>query len=50
MAMIVFVVWVVAWFIAVLWVFSVGEPEPREGFPFVTEVKWDSKTRYIFFY
>jgi len=45
-----FLLWVAAWIGAVLWVFSVGKPEPREGFEFMTEIKWDETTRYIFFY
>lgn len=49
-ALIFFVIWIICWFVAVLWVFSVGEPKPREELPFVTEIKWDDKTRYIFFY
>lgn len=32
-------------------VFSIGNPEPRDdGYPFLTEVKWDNLTRGAFFY
>jgi len=31
-------------------VYSIGEPYPREGYPFLTDVKWEDNTRYIMFY
>lgn len=48
--MIFFIIWVFAWLVAVMWVFSVGEPKPREGYPMVTEIAWSKETRYVFFY
>lgn len=42
--------WFVFWLFAVVYIWSVGTPGPRDGFPFVTEMKWDKSTRYIFFY
>lgn len=43
-------VWFLVWLLAAIYIFSVGTPEPREGYEFVTEVKWDDKTRWIFVY
>ena len=43
-------IWFVIWMGSAIFVFSVGTPEPREGFEFLTEVKWSEATRYIFFY
>lgn len=43
-------IWFFVWLLAAIYIFSVGEPVPREDYPFVTEVKWDEKTRYIFLY
>lgn len=48
--MVFFVIWVAAWLVAVMWVFSVGKPESREDYPMVTEIKWSKETRYVFFY
>merc|ERR1719272_2841976 len=49
-ALIAAVVWFAVWGVAVLWLFSCGTPEPREKFEFITEIKWDDKVRYMFFY
>lgn len=49
-ALIASIIWFAAWGIAVLWLFSCGEPEPREKFEFITEIKWEDKVRYMFFY
>jgi hypothetical protein len=38
------------WLSAAIFIFSVGAPEPRENYPFVTEVKWTTETRIIMFY
>ena len=42
--------WFVFWLFASVYIFSVGTPGPREGYPFVTEIKWSKETRWIFFY
>ena len=48
---IVIAVWCVFWIGGAAAIFSIGNPEPREdGFPFLTEIKWTSTTRYAFFY
>lgn len=38
------------WLSAAVFIFAVGEPEPREMYPFVTEVKWDDQTKGIGLY
>jgi hypothetical protein len=43
-------VWFLVWLSAAVYLFSVGTPEPREDYPFVTEIKWDENTRYIIMY
>lgn len=43
-------IWIFYWIFAAIFIFSVGTPEPRENYPFVTEVKWDVNTRLIFIY
>jgi len=43
-------VWYAFWIFTAVHVFSVGEPEPREGYEFITHVKWDKTTRYAFLY
>lgn len=42
--------WYVLWLSSAIFIFSVGTPEPREGFEFITEMKWDENTRYILIY
>ena len=42
--------WVACWLVSFIYVFSVGEPEAREGYPFITEIKWEDDTRYVIFY
>jgi hypothetical protein len=44
------VLWFALWMGSALFVFSVGEPLPRDGYPFITEIKWSEATRYLFFY
>lgn len=44
------VIWFVMWLFAAVFIFSVGTPEPRDLYPFVTEMKWDVATRCIFIY
>lgn len=43
-------IWTCLWIVGAVYIFSVGEPEPREGFPFITEVKWSWKTKGVFSY
>ena len=43
-------VWYVIWLIAAIWIFSVGTPQPRDDFPFITEMMWEKSTRAIFTY
>lgn len=44
------VAWFVAWTYSAAWVWSVGEPVPREDYPFLTEIIWTDETRYVFLY
>ena len=43
-------IWFTIWLVSAIWVFSIGEPEPREGYEFITEIKWETKTRNIVYY
>lgn len=43
-------VWFLVWLLAAVFLFSVGTPQPREDYPFVTEIKWDENTRWIILY
>ena len=47
---IIIAIWSTAWIGGASFIFSTGNPEPREDFPFLTEVKWTVVTRYAFFY
>jgi len=49
-ATVVCVAWLCLWMGSAVFVFSVGTPMPREGYEFITEIKWSDETRYIFFY
>ena len=40
-AYIVCIIWFGGWLISAVFVFSVGEPKPREGYDFITEMQWD---------
>jgi len=42
--------WFIFWLASAIFIFSVGTPAPREGYEFITEVKWDVNTRCIFIY
>lgn len=42
--------WFLLWLSGAIFIFSVGEPTSREGFPYITEVKWDHYTRGIMVY
>ena len=46
-AYIVCAIWLFTWLVGVVFVFSVGEPTAREGYSFITEMKWEDNTRYI---
>ena len=42
-------IWSICWIGGAAFVFSIGTPTPREdGYPFLTEVKWDKTTRGAF--
>lgn len=43
-------IWFGLWMVSAIHVFSVGDPVPREGYEFITEIKWSDNTRYVFFY
>jgi len=43
-------IWYVIWLSAAIFIFSVGTPESREGFEYVTEIKWSDQTRYVMIY
>lgn len=43
-------VWLCCWLVSAVYVFSIGTPEPREGYEFITEMKWEDNTRYIVLY
>ena len=43
-------IWLAGWLVSSIFVFSIGEPQPREGYEFLTEIKWEDNTRYIFTY
>lgn len=44
------IAWFFYWIFSAVFIFSVGTPEPRENYPFVTEVMWDVNTRCVFIY
>ena len=43
-------IWSFCWLFGAAWVFSIGNPVPRDDMPFATEVKWNHTTRISFFY
>lgn len=44
-------IWVCAWTVTAVYIFSVGDIKPRDDpFSFATTVKWSKQTRYIFIY
>lgn len=48
---IVIAIWFSFWIVGAAFVFSIGTPVSRDdGWPMLTEVKWDEITRYAFFY
>lgn len=34
-------IWFTIWIVSAVYVFSIGEPTAREGYPFITEMKWE---------
>jgi hypothetical protein len=42
--------WFIFWLSSAIFIFSVGTPEPRQGYEFITEVKWNKTTRCVFIY
>ena len=43
-------IWMTLWLVSLIYVWSVGTPEPREDYPFITNIKWEDKTRYTVLY
>ena len=43
-------IWLLIWGVSAIFVFSVGEPKPRPGYEFITEMQWSDQTRYVAFY
>ena len=43
-------IWFLTWGVSAIFVFSVGEPKPRPGYEFITEMQWSDQTRYVAFY
>ena len=43
-------IWLSIWLVSAVFVFSIGEPAPRPGYEFITEMQWDEDTRNIAFY
>lgn len=43
-------IWLAIWMVSAIYVMSIGEPIPRPGYEFITEIKWEENTRRIFFY
>lgn len=43
-------IWFLIWLLAAVYIASIGTPEPREMYPFITEVKWSDETRYVLIY
>jgi hypothetical protein len=34
-------IWFTIWLSSAVYIFSVGEPQSRENYPYITEIKWD---------
>lgn len=49
-AYIVCALWLACWLVSAVFAFSVGEPTQREGYEFLTEIKWSTNTRYVILY
>ena len=44
-------IWLVVWLVSFVYVFSIGEPTARAApYQFITEIKWDTNTRYVVIY
>lgn len=35
------IIWLCIWLVSAVFVFSIGEPAPRPGYEYLTEMKWD---------
>ena len=35
------IIWLACWLVSAVFVFSIGEPKPRPGYDFITEMQWD---------
>ena len=42
--------WLAVWLVSAIYVFSIGTPEPRENYEFITEIKWEGNTRNILWF
>lgn len=40
-------VWFFIWILSAVFIFSIGEPKPREDFPMITEVEWTESSRWM---
>lgn len=49
-AIVVVLAWMAVYCIAAAYIISVGEIGPRADFVFLTEVKWNKETQYVFLY
>jgi Plasma-membrane choline transporter len=43
-------VWVAFWCVGALWLFSIGELQPRDDITVVSTIAWTKETRYFFLY
>lgn len=43
------VFWIV-WILAAVWIFARGTPGPRDGMPYITEIKWEESTKWALAY
>jgi len=44
------VVWFFIWILSAVFIFSIGEPKPREDFPMITEIEWTTSSRWMVAY
>ena len=44
------VIWYALWLLSGIYLFSVGEPRPREDYPMITEMHWSEDTRWLVAY
>ena len=43
-------IWLCIWVVSTLYVYSVGEPESREDYPYITNIVWEDDTRHVIYY